>query len=195
MDELVYFVDVNDNATGEIAEKLEAHDGETKLHAAFSCYVFDEKGRFLVTKRASTKKVWPSVWTNSCCGHPKPDETREDAITRRLDYELGMKVKGLQEVITNYIYKTPPYNGIIEHEYCPVYVAIADSSLTPNPTEVDEYAWMDWEDFVENTEVDSDDYSNPGGKNAPEWAWWCKDQLKHLKTNKKFDDFLNRLIS
>ena len=133
MKELIYYVNANDEPTGETAEKYLAHNSKTKLHAAFSCYVFNDKGQLLVTKRAITKKVWPGVWTNTCCGHPFPNETRQDAIARRLNYELGMTVKDVQVILPNYIYKTPLYNGIIENEFCPVFFAVATSKPKPLP--------------------------------------------------------------
>jgi isopentenyl-diphosphate delta-isomerase len=61
MQELIYYVDENDIPTGETAPKLEAHTANTRLHAAFSCYIFNDKGEFLVTQRAKSKKVWPGV--------------------------------------------------------------------------------------------------------------------------------------
>ncbi len=200
--EYVYYVDESDTPTGETSEKYTAHYSDTKLHAAFSCYIFNEEGKFLVTQRADSKKVWPGVWTNSCCGHPAPDESREDAINRRVQYELGMKVKNIRQIIPDYIYKTPPYNGIIEHEYCPVYVAIADSDIEPNPDEVMDHAWMDWSEYMQRLESDSDDYSvfseNVPAEitdDMPRWSWWCKDQLKHLKDNQAFSDFIEDIIS
>jgi isopentenyldiphosphate isomerase len=36
MQELIYYVDENDKPTGETAPKLEAHNADTRLHAAFS---------------------------------------------------------------------------------------------------------------------------------------------------------------
>lgn len=193
MSELIYYVDNNDVPTGEVADKFEAHNSDTRIHAAFSCYVFNEKGQFLVTQRAHTKKVWHGVWTNSCCGHPAPGESRENAIKRRLQYELGMKVKNIQLILSEYTYKTPPYNGVVEHEYCPVYFAVADTDVEPNPEEVEDYKWVDWDWFLQQARNDSDDYSyfkdsipedDELGKNhIPKWSWWCKDQLKKIENH------------
>ncbi|MEX0789777.1 MAG: NUDIX domain-containing protein, partial [Actinomycetota bacterium] len=67
--ELIVLVDEQGNPTGR-AEKSSSHHLDTPLHLAFSCYVFDDRGRLLATRRANSKKVWPGVWTNSVCGHP-----------------------------------------------------------------------------------------------------------------------------
>jgi isopentenyl-diphosphate Delta-isomerase len=191
--ELIYYVNPDGTPTGETSEKYAAHHANTKLHAAFSVYVFNEKGQFLVTQRAAGKKVWPGVWTNTCCGHPFPDESREDAIARRLQYELGMSAKNVQVVLPTYTYKTPAFNGIIEHEFCPVYVAIAASSPVPNPLEVAQHYWMDWQDFVTATEQDNDTDAarrewmqavpQKESRSLGIWSWWCKDQLLQLKNH------------
>ena len=168
--ELIVLVDETGRPTGT-AEKLSSHHAATPLHLAFSCYVFNERGELLVTQRAAGKKVWPTVWTNSVCGHPAPDEAMEAAIARRLDYELGMTAGDVQCVLPDYRYTTPPYNGIIENEFCPVYVARARSQPQPNPDEVEAYRWMAWDGFVDVAENDPGD----------QYSWWCKDQLQRLK--------------
>lgn len=168
--ELIEYVDVNGVPTGETEHKLDAHDGNTKLHAAFSCYVFDGKGQLLVTKRAAVKKVWPNVWTNSVCGHLLPGESREQAIARRAEFELGAKLTDLQVVLPTYAYITPPYNGIIENEFCPVYLARIDGVVDPNSDEVSEHKWLDWTDFVEQSEKDTSNV----------WSFWCKDQVRRF---------------
>lgn len=168
--EQVVLCDQNGHPTGT-AEKFSSHHANTPLHLAFSCYVFNSEGKFLVTQRAHSKKVWPGIWTNSVCGHPAPDEDMIDAIKRRLDQELGMTAQDFQLLVPEYIYKTPTFKGVIEHEYCPIYVARAASEVKPNPEEVENYKWMSWGKYVAAAEADKID----------EWSWWCKDQLKQLK--------------
>ncbi len=180
--ELIVYVDQQGEPTGETEEKLAAHHANTKLHLAFSSYIFNDRGELLVTRRATTKKVWPNVWTNSCCGHPAPSEAFEAAIVRRLDYELGMTASDITKVIPDYIYKTYPYNGIIEHEFCPIFAGRALSEPRPNPDEVDDFRWMNWLEFVSAAEDDKSDA----------WSFWCKDQLKVLKTNQALQAFLAR---
>lgn len=193
MSEYVYFVDKNDTPTGDVSEKLAAHNSDTKLHAAFSCYVFNKRGQILVTRRASIKKVWPDVWTNTCCGHPKPKESRESAVMRRLCYELGIQVDSVHQVVSKYIYKTPPYKGIVEHEFCPIYVTRYDEDPIPNFEEVAAWEWLDWSEYISQLESDTSDYSGLVSMSSPKWSWWCKDQLKYLKNNKDFSDFLDQL--
>jgi isopentenyl-diphosphate delta-isomerase len=82
-----------------------------------------------------------------------------------------MQASDFQVVLPTYRYTTPPYNGIIENEFCPVFVARVTSDVQPNPEEVDAYKWLSWEDFVSQAEADTTDV----------WSWWCKDQLKQLK--------------
>ena len=94
--ELIVLVDESGTPIGS-AEKLSSHHADTPLHLAFSCYVFDDEGRFLATRRSSQKKVWPGVWSNSVCGHPLPGEAVVAAIRRRLRYELGMTASGLSK--------------------------------------------------------------------------------------------------
>lgn len=170
-EELIVLVNEDGTPTGKTGPKLASHHANTPLHLAFSCYVFNDEGKFLVTQRALSKKVWPGVWTNSVCGHPAPGESLAAAIVRRLDYELGMTAQDIQVVLPAYRYTTPPYNGIIENEFCPVHVARASSDPQPNPEEIEAWKWVSWEEFVVSAEADQDNI----------YSWWCKDQLRQLK--------------
>jgi len=168
-EELIVLVDERGQPTGT-AEKWSSHHAETPLHLAFSCYVFDDDGAFLTTRRALTKKVWPGVWSNTVCGHPAPGESFADAIGRRLDYELGMTARDIQVALPEHSYRAPPFEGIVEYEFCPVFVARRASEPRPNPVEVAGCAWMAWPAFVAEALEDTGDT----------WSWWCKNQLREL---------------
>ncbi len=168
--ELIVLVDDSGQAIGT-AEKWSSHHSDTPLHLGFSCYLFDDQGLFLATKRASGKKVWPGVWSNSVCGHPGPQESIIEAIQRRLRYELGMTADHFEVVLPKHTYRAPPFQGIVEYEFCPVLVARAESEPRANPVEVATFEWVRWTEFVRAAEQDPRDV----------YSWWCKNQLKELK--------------
>ena len=179
--EQIVFVDEQGIPTGETGPKLESHTAHTKRHLAFSCYIF-RKGdnKFLVTQRALSKKVWPGVWTNSVCGHPAPGEALEDAIVRRAKFELGIRgLTGIKAVLPHYKYTTPPFDGIIENEFCPVYIAYTAQEPQPNPDEVESYMWVDWPAYERML------------SHTPEkMSYWAKDQYNDLQYKEPFRQLL-----
>ena len=142
VDDLVVLLDENGREIGT-APKSSVHGADTSLHLAFSCYVFNESGEVLITRRALTKKTWPGVWTNSFCGHPAPAETLPDAVRRRADFELGLAVTGIDLALPLFRYRATDSSGIVENEVCPVYLAVATGDPVPNPDEVMEFTWTD----------------------------------------------------
>ncbi|MGH3549981.1 MAG: isopentenyl-diphosphate Delta-isomerase [Pseudonocardiaceae bacterium] len=133
--------------------KSRVHHARTPLHLAFSCYVFDGSGRVLMTRRATGKKTWPGVWTNSCCGHPLPDERTEQAAARRLREELGLRLSNSVLALPDFSYRAVAPDGLVENEFCPVLVATVDGELRPDPSEVLEYRWASWPDVVTLAEI------------------------------------------
>lgn len=125
------------------ADKATVHTEDTPLHLAFSCHVVDVAGRILLTRRALTKSTWPGVWTNAFCGHPAPDEPVEQAIDRRAQRELGIRVTDLQPILPDFRYRAVDASGIVEHEVCPVYRARIVGELAPASDEVSEWAWVE----------------------------------------------------
>ncbi|RIJ76198.1 isopentenyl-diphosphate Delta-isomerase [Nakamurella silvestris] len=146
--ELVILLDEAGTAIGTMDKAL-VHGPDTPLHLAFSCYGFNPAGELLVTRRALAKVTWPGVWTNTCCGHPGPGESQEEAITRRLRSELGADaVTNLRVVLPDFRYRASAADGIVENEICPVYFAELSGDLDPDPTEVVEWAWVRPEKFA-----------------------------------------------
>lgn len=122
--------------------KSAVHTTETPLHLAFSCYLIDDDGRLLLTRRALTKTTWPGVWTNSFCGHPAPGESLTDALTRRAAQELGTAVDSLRVIAPDFRYRAVDASGIVENEVCPVFAARLAAPLNPDPAEVAEWHWV-----------------------------------------------------
>ncbi len=166
--DLVVLLDEHDQPMGT-APRVSVHGTDTPRHLAFSCYVFDSQGRVLLTRRALTKVAWPGVWTNSCCGHPRPGEAPEDAVRRRLADELGAVVTDVHLVLPEFGYRAVDASGVVENEFCPVWVARLAGPLEPDPNEVAEVTWLGWLDLV--TLVDS----------APALlSPWCVEQVPQL---------------
>ncbi|MBS2538527.1 isopentenyl-diphosphate Delta-isomerase [Catenulispora sp. NF23] len=153
------------------APKAAVHTDHTPLHLAFSCYVFDDQHRLLVTRRAATKRTWPDVWTNSACGHPGPGEQIEDAVRRRLASELGLNISLVTPVLPDFRYRAVMPNGIVENEICPVFQATVAPGITPSPDpdEVGEYRWIPWAEF-----------SSQVLSGAFEVSPWCRLQVQEL---------------
>jgi isopentenyl-diphosphate Delta-isomerase len=143
--ESVVLLDEAGHARGA-CEKVAAHGAHTPLHLAFSCYVFNTSGQFLLTRRADTKLVFPGVWTNSCCGHPAPGELLPDAVERRVRQELGITLGRVILLLPRFRYRAE-MNGVVENELCPVYAGFSDDVLVPDPAEVADAKWTEWPDF------------------------------------------------
>lgn len=151
-------------------DKASVHHADTPLHLAFSCYLFDDAGRVLVTRRALHKRTFPGIWTNACCGHPAPGETLEAAVRRRVRTELGCEVEELRLLLPEFRYRAEQ-DGVVENEMCPVLVGRlappADTSLDPD--EVAEAVWVPWTEFRRDV-LD-------GTRTV---SAWCREQVEQL---------------
>ncbi|MBI5018803.1 isopentenyl-diphosphate Delta-isomerase [Candidatus Gottesmanbacteria bacterium] len=155
--ELVVLVDDANMPIGT-ADKDTVHTKDTPLHRAFSLFLFNTKNQVLLTKRASTKKTFPGVWTNAVCGHLSVNETPVAAAERRLKEELGITGVTLRE-IAPYRYRFADKNGIVENEICPILVGFTDNDPIPNLLETEEWKWMEWGAFLADIKNNPDPYS------------------------------------
>jgi isopentenyl-diphosphate Delta-isomerase len=141
------------------APKAEVHHRNTPLHLAFSCWVVDEQGRTLLTRRAAAKRTWPGAWTNSFCGHPAPGESVEDAVHRRALHELGTAISNPVAVLPDFRYRAVMDDGTVENEICPVYVAELRRPPEPNPAEVSDLRWVLYTDLSATVGAQPSSYS------------------------------------
>jgi len=111
LEEEVILVDTSDRQIG-IAEKLQAHR-KGLLHRAFSIFVLNSQNQLLLQKRAKHKYHSGGLWTNTCCSHPRHEETTLLAAHRRLQ------------------------------EFDHVFVGYSDREPVLNPEEAEDWKWID----------------------------------------------------
>lgn len=163
------------NEQGEqtgIADIFDAHAGKGLLHRAFSVYVFRGDGEeLLLQRRAEGKRLFPGLWTNTCCSHVKArsDFTCHVAAQplyvaqplmesivqegmRRLREEMGFSCP-LQKA-GSFVYRAEdPHGHGTEHEHDTVLVGLVDDAdVTPDPAEAGDWKWIHCDDLTEDIE-------------------------------------------
>lgn len=128
-----------------VAGKLAAHQAPGHLHRAFSVFLFrapapgQSPGHgplMLLQRRAATKYHSPGVWSNTCCGHPRPREHPQAAAVRRIREELGLTSVALTEAgIVRYRHPDPD-TGLVEYEYNHLFTGWVSEPPEPDPAEV-----------------------------------------------------------
>jgi len=126
-EERVVLIDETNHVIGT-ARKSEIHTQRTPLHRGVSVFLFDGRQHLLLQRRSRKKKTWPLVWSNSCCGHPAPDESN-------------------CQVLSDYRYRARQ-GKISENEICPVFIAFSRQAPDINEDEVEEVRWIAWPDFT-----------------------------------------------
>ena len=153
--EKVVLVDFNDQEIG-VEEKMKAHE-KGLLHRAFSVFLFHDH-KVLLQKRASGKYHCGGLWTNTCCSHPRIDESVKDAAIRRLKEELGICVSDLNE-ITSFVYYASFPNGLTEYEVDHVLVGEYKGDYLMNLEEVEEMRWVELDELKEEVRLNPSKYT------------------------------------
>ncbi len=176
--EYVVLVDKHNKQVG-VELKSRVHTTNTPLHRAFSLFIFNKTNQLLLQQRALSKQTWPGIWSNSVCGHPLPGESFVAAACRRAEYELGLKLDKSEIIIMlpSYTYRYK-HKGVVEHEFCPVFVARTNLLPQPNTDEVAATRWVDWQEWLQTI-------SHPN-----EFSEWCVEESTLLSTNVKFKVWL-----
>lgn len=155
MEEFVVLIDEQDNQLG-LMEKQQAHVAGL-LHRAFSVFIFNEKGELLMQQRAADKYHSPLLWTNTCCSHPRENETYKEAAIRRLEEEMGFVCE--IEPKFHFIYKAQLGERLFEHELDHVFTGTYSGEIKINPEEVNAYKWMKMEDLIQDMKDNPAEYT------------------------------------
>jgi isopentenyl-diphosphate delta-isomerase len=168
-------VDEADRSLGFLSKEL-CHEGEGVLHRAFSLLIFNERGELLIQQRAASKRLWPLYWSNSCCSHPRGDETLETATQRRLYEELGIRCP--LHFLFKFQYRAQFDATGAENELCSVFIGRCREPIKANPDEIQDWRWIDLTALHRELSVDE------GGTFTPwfrlEWARIWRDHRQEV---------------
>ncbi|HEX4647950.1 MAG TPA: isopentenyl-diphosphate Delta-isomerase [Steroidobacteraceae bacterium] len=134
--ETLILVDDADREVGHL-DKARCHAGRGVLHRAFSLLIFNGHGELLLQQRASSKRLWPLYWSNSCCSHPRRSESMETAVHRRLREELGVSCP--LRFLFKFRYQAQFDDSGAENELCSVF--IGRTALPPRVNRQEIMAW------------------------------------------------------
>jgi isopentenyl-diphosphate Delta-isomerase len=125
------------------AEIIAAHTGAGKLHLAFSVYVFSPDRRsLLIQQRSGEKLLWPLIWANTCCSHPREGEDFIVAAQRRLREEMGLTCDLSRG--PEFVYRAVDQQGRgVEHEFDVILLGTHYANPVPDPAEVADWKWAD----------------------------------------------------
>ncbi|HCT30272.1 MAG TPA: isopentenyl-diphosphate delta-isomerase [Bacteroidales bacterium] len=155
MDNLIALVDLNDKVVG-FDDKLEVHR-KGLLHRAFSIIIFNTKGELLLQRRAMDKYHSAGLWTNTCCSHLPKGFEMEQFVHQRLIEEMGFDCQ--LSFVKTFHYRIDFRDGMIENELDHVYVGSFDSSPNPNPSEVSDWRWINWNELLEDIKAKPESYT------------------------------------
>lgn len=139
-DEFVILVDKNDNPIG-LEEKMKCHLPNGKLHRAFTALLFDKEGKLALTRRSSSKMLWPGDWDGTVASHPRKNETYISSAERRMPEEIGISCKF--DYLFKFEYHVPYKNIGSENEICGTLLGVIENSSKFNLVE-DEISEIKW---------------------------------------------------
>lgn len=154
-EDLIVLVNEKDENIGSIG-KLEAHQ-KGLLHRAFSILIWNDNDELLIHQRAFGKYHSAGLWTNTCCSHPKINETILDAAHRRLKEEMGFDCE--LEHKFHFIYKVELENQLFEHELDHVLIGRYNQNPNPNTDEVKTYKWISFSDLKNEIAAKPENYT------------------------------------
>jgi isopentenyl-diphosphate delta-isomerase len=140
--EPLILVDDADREVGHL-DKARCHAGRGVLHRAFSLLIFNGHGELLLQQRASSKRLWPLYWSNSCCSHPRRSESMETAVHRRLREELGVSCP--LQFLFKFRYQAQFDDSGAENELCSVFIGRTALPPRVNRQEIMAWRWVSTE--------------------------------------------------
>ncbi len=120
--------------------KLDAHIRNVP-HLAISVFLFNE-GRLLMQQRADSKYHSGGLWANTCCSHPRWQESLPDCAQRRLAEEVGCRATLTHFGNINY---SAAVGNLYENEVAHCFVGYMVEAVLPIVCNTDEVQALRWQ--------------------------------------------------
>jgi len=147
-------VDLQDNVIG-LGTKEECHK-KPILHRAFSVFLYSGN-KMLIQQRAMHKYHSGGLWTNACCSHPKNSETIEEAVSNRMNEELGICCECEEQFSFVYFHK---FNqNLYEYEVDHVFIGQYSGDISLNEDEAMDSMWVDMDELLEDVKKNPEKYT------------------------------------
>jgi isopentenyldiphosphate isomerase len=140
-------VDENDNVV-TLMKRSEIHR-HGLMHRAVHIFVINKEGEVYVQKRSLSKDRHPRLLDSSAAGHVDPGESYDDAASRELYEELGIRAQ------VNEILRIKPCIDT-DNEHVRLFLANSDDTILLNTEEIE------WGSFFSFDEVTRMMGKNPG---------------------------------
>ena len=130
--------------------------GCESMKDSISIFIFDSNGKLLMQKRKVDKDNLEGLWTNTCSGDPKENETIADAAHRSLEEEFGFDCK--LDKLSEFYYRLEPSDGLYEQEYHHIYIGFYNGFPEPNKEEIVSWKWMNVFEILDELRHNPDNY-------------------------------------
>jgi isopentenyl-diphosphate delta-isomerase len=126
----------------------EAHD-RLLLHRAVTVFIFNPRGKLLITKRSRKKRLWPLYWESSCSTHVYAGETYKTAAKRRIKEELGIETELKLALKFTYTARYKNLGG--ENEVCCLFTGKYQGRIKLNKEEIEGFKWIEPKRLLKET--------------------------------------------
>lgn len=154
-------VDELGNPTGEIVERMVAHEKGIR-HRTSHVWLLRKKDnliQILIQKRSSHKDSYPNCYDISSAGHIIAGSTYEDSALRELKEELGIEVKkdDLHQIGTTYSDTNNMFHGKNFHnvQVSRVYALWYDGDFILQKEELSAVEWISLEACIEKVKTNA----------------------------------------
>jgi len=121
-------------------EKMDAHVKNVP-HLAISVFIFHD-GKLLIQQRASHKYHSGNLWANTCCSHPRWQESPDICASRRITEELGFSAN--IKFFGKIDYAADVGRSLFENESAYCYVGTMPDNTSINNFNKDEVKALRW---------------------------------------------------